>query len=139
MAENKYFGQQTGKIDAKGRVAVPAKFRGNLGEKFYITQGVDGCLFIYDEEGWNVFAQRLSELKGKSNIKATRHFIAYKEDLIPDAQGRVRIPEPLRKRASIEDCALFAGVGSHLEVWNPDIWCEMDDDDISDYSEELIY
>lgn len=123
MAElPKYSGQHTGKIDSKGRIAIPSKFRANLGDKFYITRGVNGCLFIYDEQNWSIFLENFANLKGQRSTSAARWFIAYLEELTPDQQGRVRIPAELRRCADIDNQVLFAGVGSHLEVWNPTDW-----------------
>lgn len=141
MANCSYSGQHTSKVDAKGRTAVPAKFRKNLGEKFYITKGTDGCLFVYDEEEWDVFSTKLSQLTGKANITANRHFVAFKEDLVPDAQGRVRIPESLRRCAGITDLAMFAGVGTHIEVWAPEKWDEFMSSaaDVSECYEDIAF
>ena len=102
-------GQYQHNIDAKNRVIVPAKFREDLGERFYVTKGLDGCLFVLSEEGWK------------------RLFFSGAAEVEPDKQGRILIPQPLRDYASIEKDVTFIGTGDRAEIWSTECWTQFND------------
>ena len=117
-----FIGTYQHNIDNKGRVIMPAKFREELGESFYITMGINKCLFVLSKESWDGFLEKLS---GQPISKATdisRFFCAGAVEAVPNAQGRVLIPENLRKYANIGKDVTVVGVGSRGEIWNTDRW-----------------
>ena len=115
-------------VDAKGRMAFPAKLREQMGERFVLTRGVDGCISVYTEQAFNDMAARISALKMADAIPLQRMFIAGAADAEPDKQGRILIPARLRERAGIEGEAVVAGVADHCEIWSRDRWYELNDD-----------
>ena len=111
-----YKGEYNHTIDEKGRIIVPAKLRDELGETFVITKGLDGCLWVFDNEEW----VKVNELP--FNIKEarllSRFMIAGAFDAEPDKQGRVMIPQSLREYADLKRDVVLAGVGRKLELWS---------------------
>ena len=91
-------------IDTKGRLIIPSKFRESLGEHFVITKGMDGCLFVYPDNEWSAFEDKLRELP-LTNKKARdfkRFFLGSAVDGELDKQGRVLISSALRAYAGLE-------------------------------------
>ena len=126
-------------IDAKGRLIIPSKFRESLGEHFVITKGMDGCLFVYPDDEWSAFEEKLRELP-LTNKKARdfkRFFLGSAVDGELDKQGRVLISSALRAYAGL------AGVLDKIEIWDKKAWdahseeVEADIDDIASDMEDL--
>lgn len=113
-------------IDAKGRLIVPAKYREELGDKFIVTKGLDGCLYIYPNEAWNEFENKLSSLpSGKSDTrKLVRFFMSSASEVELDKQGRILISQKHREYAALEKEVIFAGVGKKIEIWSKEKWEE---------------
>ena len=113
-------GEYSHSIDAKGRLIIPAKFRELLGEQFVVTKGFDGCLFVFAEEGWEQFEEKLQALpmdKPEARMLG-RFFIAGAIDAEVDKQGRILLPQNLLQHAKIEKEAVIAGVGNRVEIWS---------------------
>ncbi len=122
-ADNMFMGEYDHSIDTKGRIIVPAKFREALGESFVVTQGLDGCLFVYPQEEWSEFVEQLKGLPGtKEARQLQRYFLAGAATLEIDKQGRVLIPAKLRAQAGLEKEVKFVGVLSKVEVWSKERW-----------------
>ena len=103
---------------------MPAKFRDLLGEQFVVTKGFDGCLFVFSEEGWEAFEEKLQALpmdKPEARMLG-RFFIAGAIDAETDKQGRILIPSNLLAHAKIEKEAVIAGVGNRAEIWSKEEW-----------------
>lgn len=132
-------GEYNHTIDTKGRLIIPAKFRELLGEEFVITKGLDGCLFIYDNEEWNNFEGSLRALPPNKNSRMlVRFFSAGAADVEADKQGRILIPANLREFAGIEKDVVLAGVASRIEVWSKERWDEQNIyDDMDDIAEQM--
>ena len=113
-------------IDAKGRVIMPAKFRELLGNKFYITRGMDKNLQVYSCEEWENFYRKLSTLPMiDPNSRALKHhFIAGCVECEVDKQGRILIPQSLRMFADLDKDIAIVGGGEKVEIWNANIWDE---------------
>ena len=110
-------------IDAKGRVILPAKFREQLGEEFVMTVGLDGCLFIYPNDEWEIFAEQLRSLPGnKDGRQLQRFFYSNATTCEIDKQGRVLIPAKLRSAAALEKDIVFLGIENKIEVWSRERW-----------------
>ena len=119
-----FTGEHTQKMDAKGRTIVPAKFREELGSNVVVTRGLDGCLFAYSKEQWNIFEEKLTTLSfaDKKARSFTRFFLAGAADLEADKLGRVLLQAALRDFASLDKEVVWVGVGNRMEIWNTDAW-----------------
>jgi len=119
-----YKGKYNHTIDAKGRLIIPSKFRDALGDEFVISMGMDGCLFAFDEQGWQSFEQSLNDMPmNKKDIRnLTRFFLAGAADVEVDKQGRILIPAELREFAGLEKDVTLIGVGARIEIWSKDRW-----------------
>ena len=115
-------------VDAKGRLIVPSKFREQLGDEFVVTKGMDGCLFVYANDDWNAFEQKLTSLPliNKEARKFARFFLAGAAQVEVDKQGRILLPANLREFASLEKDVVLVGVGSRIEIWSRENWVNMD-------------
>ena len=133
-----FMGEYNHTIDAKGRLIVPAKYREQLGEAFVITRGLDGCLYIYDNEEWLKFEENLRALPpNKDSRMLVRFFSAGAADVEVDKQGRILIPANLREAAGLNKDVVLAGVASRIEVWSKDKWDENVYDDMEDIAEKM--
>ncbi len=124
-----FMGEYQHNIDTKGRIIVPSKFREGLGEQFVVTRGLDQCLFAYPMNEWHQLEEKLKKLPlTKKDARAfTRFFFSGAVECEVDKQGRINIPAPLRKYASIEkECAVI-GVSNRVEFWADEKWNEFVD------------
>ncbi|WP_026497836.1 division/cell wall cluster transcriptional repressor MraZ [Butyrivibrio sp. WCD2001] len=121
-----YKGEYSHSIDSKGRLIIPAKFRDLLGEQFVVTKGFDGCLFVFDQEGWDAFEEKLKalpmDIPGARQLG--RFFMAGADDVELDKQGRILLKANWLSHASIEKDAIVAGVGNRVEIWSKEKWEE---------------
>lgn len=118
-----FTGEYEHSIDTKGRIIVPAKYREELGEEFVVTLGLDGCLFVYPNNEWEAFVEKLKNLPGnKEGRQLQRYFLAGAASCEMDKQGRVLIPQKLRDAAGLSKDIVFVGVISKLEIWSKDRW-----------------
>ena len=111
-------------LDAKGRLIMPAKIRDDMGEKFIITKGLDGCLFGFSSKEWDNFEEKLKTLPltNKNARDFVRFFLSGATECEVDKQGRFLISGNLRKYASLEKEAVITGVGTRIEIWDKDKW-----------------
>ena len=117
-------------IDAKGRLIIPSKFREALGDEFVISKGMDGCLYVYANEDWNAFEQKLTSLPvtNKSARQFARFFLAGAASVEVDKQGRILVPGNLREFAKLDKDVVLVGVGSRIEIWSKDQYDTISDD-----------
>ena len=112
-------------IDAKGRLAMPAKLRDELGEHFTVTKGLDGCLFVYPDAEWASLEARIRSLgNGEKARRIKRYYCANAFDAQLDAQGRILIPGNLREFACLEKDVTVVGLLDHAEIWDTEKWNE---------------
>ncbi len=132
-----FIGEYNHTVDAKGRMNVPAKFREDLGERFYITKGLDNCLFMFPESEWRVFEEKLKALPlTNRNARAfVRLFFAGATECTLDKQGRVNIPQPLRVHGQLEKEVIVIGVGTRVELWSESNWNAYNDPDNISYDD----
>lgn len=116
-------GQYRHNIDAKGRLFIPAKYREELGETFYVTPGLDGCLSVYSDAKWE---ELTSKPLPTSQARRMRAFFATAAECEPDAQGRILIPANLRQYAALEREVVINGMSKCLELWNPERWAPIE-------------
>ena len=121
-----FMGEYNHTIDAKGRLIVPAKFREILGDNFIVTKGLDGCLFVYPNDEWTRFEEKLKSLPltNKNARQFTRFFLAGAAACEVDKQGRILLPQVLREFASLEKDVVLVGVASRSEIWSRERWDE---------------
>src|SRR3989338_4734763 len=114
-----FIGEYTHSIDDKGRVAIPAKFRAKLGAVAIVTRGLDRCLFVFAKPEWDKLAEKIIALPlAKADSRAfARLMLSGAVDVTPDTQGRVVIPENLKRYAGLEKTAVVAGVYNRIEIW----------------------
>lgn len=119
-----FMGEYNHTIDAKGRLIIPSKFREVLGEEFVITKGLDGCLFVYDNQEWNAFEEKLKALplNKKDNRQFVRFFLAGAAEVEVDKQGRILVPSVLKEFAGITKDVVLIGVASRIEIWSKERW-----------------
>lgn len=126
-------------VDNKGRTVIPSKFRSKLGERFFLTKGMHGCLWILSEEEWRDFQRMLapkSPLDSKG-LKLERFFVGSAVECTPDGQGRIAVPQNLREHAAIIDDIWVVGLGTKVEIWSDARWNEFNDTLTDDVIEEL--
>ena len=121
-----FMGEYNHTIDAKGRLIVPAKVREILGDNFIVTKGLDGCLFVYPNDEWTRFEEKLKSLPltNKNARQFTRFFLAGAAACEVDKQGRILLPQVLREFASLEKDVVLVGVASRIEIWSRERWDE---------------
>ena len=116
-------GEYKHSIDAKGRLAMPAKLRDELGERFTVTKGLDGCLAVYPEKEWESLEDRIRALgNGEKARRVKRYYFANAFDAQLDAQGRILIPAGLREFADLQKDVVVIGQLDHAEIWNSEKW-----------------
>lgn len=127
-------GTYTPKLDDKGRLILPAKFRGVLQSGLVLTRGQERCLYIMTDAEFRRMYELIqnSELPNKRAI--ARLFTADASSDTPDKQGRVLIPGALRQYASLNDSITVIGAGSRIELWNSQSWANYQDENIDDYA-----
>jgi MraZ protein len=117
-------GEYQHNLDTKGRMAIPAKFRDKLTSGAIITRGIDSCLFVFANAEWEILAQKLIALPlAQSNSRAfVRLMMAGASDVELDAQGRILIPDYLRKYAGLKKETIVAGLYNRIEIWDEAAW-----------------
>lgn len=119
-----FTGEYQHSVDEKGRLIMPAKLREALGDVFMITKGLDGCLFVYPREEWNVLEDKLKKLPftNKDARAFARFFFSGAAECETDKQGRALINGNLREYAGINRDVVIIGVGTRLEIWAKENW-----------------
>lgn len=117
-------GEYEHSLDAKGRLIMPSKLRDDMGEKFVITKGLDGCLFGFSQSEWENFETKLKALPltNKNARDFVRFFLSGAMECELDKQGRFLIPNNLRTVAGLEKEVVTVGVGTRIEIWNKEKW-----------------
>lgn len=121
-------GEYTHKIDEKGRVSLPAKFRKEVGKKIIITRGLDRCLFVFTLKEWTKLSSELSNSPWlSSDTRAfNRRIFGGATETEVDKVGRILIPEFLKEESLLNDQKelVLVGVDNRIEVWNQTVWSE---------------
>lgn len=140
-----FLGEYKHTVDVKGRLAVPSKFRQKLSTGAIITRGLDKCLFVFDLKEWEKLAAKLISLPiAQSNSRAfARLMLAGASDANIDSQGRILVPDYLRKYASLNKQVVIAGLYNRIEIWDSAAWhdykvkTEAESDEIAEKIGEL--
>lgn len=138
-----FMGQYSHKLDAKGRIILPSKFRDDLGTEFIIARGLDGCLSVYPMSKWQEIANKLSSLPNTKKMARdySRLVLSSAANVELDKTGRVNIPDHLLKIANIDKECIVIGVGDSIEIWDVDRWTDYNnviDSSFEDIAEELV-
>lgn len=122
-------GEYEHSLDTKGRLIMPAKLRIDMGEKFIVTKGLDGCLFAFSQNEWLNFESKLKALplSDKNARNFVRFFLSGATECELDKQGRFLIPANLRSAANLDKDTVIIGVGTRLEIWDKATWEKCDD------------
>ncbi len=119
-----FLGEFDYRIDEKGRVPIPPKFRRELKDGVVLTQGVEQCITAYPLPEWKKLAASLTtgSVTRSKLRRLNRAIFATAFNLNIDRQGRIALPIPLRQYAGIEDELVIAGANNYLELWNKEQW-----------------
>ena len=127
-------GQYEHSIDAKGRIAFPAKMRKVLSpdaqERFVVVRGLETCLYLYPDNEWCDVENALSKANNftRTGRIAKRNFLRYAEDAVLDKQHRLALPYEHTNYAQINGKAVFIGMGQYIEIWSPHVLAKIDAD-----------
>ena len=114
-----FSGMSNHSVDSKGRIVLPAKFREELGESFYIARGFgNACIQAMSAEQFNAISQKILELPADKAMALQYTFTATAVEVTPNASGRVMLPQALREFAGIEGDALVIGMNNRIEIWS---------------------
>ncbi|WEV78642.1 division/cell wall cluster transcriptional repressor MraZ [Janibacter cremeus] len=138
-----FLGTHTPRLDDKGRLFLPAKFRDKLAGGLVMTRGQERCLYVFPMEEFVKVTQKFQEAPTSSKAARDymRVFLSGASDEIPDKQGRVTVPAALREYAGLDRECTVIGAGSRVEVWDTAAWNEYlasTEQAFADQSEEVI-
>lgn len=125
-----FYGEYAHSIDRKGRLILPAKFRevakNHFVEKFFVTRGLDNCLFMFPEEEWRVQENKFKAIPFTKQQSRTfnRLYFSGAAEVDFDSQGRILLPQYLKDFANIKKEVIIVGVSSRIEIWAKDKWEE---------------
>ncbi|MCA0379666.1 MAG: division/cell wall cluster transcriptional repressor MraZ [Actinobacteria bacterium] len=119
-----FLGTFTPKLDDKGRLILPAKFRDDLSGGLVITRGQERCLYVFSESEFSQMHERIREapITSKQGRDYLRVFLSGAHAETPDKQGRVTVPAALRQYASLDRDLAVIGAGSRAEIWDAEAW-----------------
>jgi MraZ protein len=119
-----FLGTHSPRLDEKGRLFLPAKFRDELAEGLVITKGQERCLFVFPMDEFTRIAEQLrsAPMTHKTARAYTRVFFASASDEVPDKQGRVTIPPALREYAGLSRDCVVIGASTRVEIWDRQAW-----------------
>ena len=119
-----FLGRHHHSLDAKGRLAIPSRFRDELAGGVVLTRGIDRCLSLYPLVEWEPLAAKVNALPiSDPDARAFRRLVFSEAvDLSLDGQGRILLPPKLRGYAGIEREVVVIGVNAYLEIWSPERW-----------------
>jgi MraZ protein len=119
-----FIGEYFHTLDTKKRLAIPAKFRKDLGKKAVLTRGLDNCLYLYPLQEWKKLAEKLSRLPiTRSDSRAfVRLMLAGAMDVSLDRLGRILIPDYLKDYADLGKKIAVAGLYNRIEIWDENKW-----------------
>lgn len=123
-----WYGEYTHTLDEKDRFILPAKFRDKIKtfkkRKFYITRGLDGCLFLFHQDTWEKLEEKLKELPftKQQSRSFNRMYFSGAYEFEVDSQGRITLPAYLKEYAQIKREIVIAGIADRIEIWDKGLW-----------------
>ena len=138
-----FLGTHEPRLDEKGRLILPAKFRDELAAGLVITKGQERCLYVFPQQEFNTITEQLRQatVTQKAARDYMRVMFAGAHDEIPDRQGRVTIPQGLRTYAGLEKECVVIGANTRVEIWDSTAWSKYLEDrekGFADVSEEVF-
>ena len=138
-----FLGTHSPRLDDKGRLFLPAKYREELSGGLVITKGQERCLYVFPETEFARITEALrsAPVTAKAVRDYSRVFFASASDEIPDKQGRITIPPGLREYAALQRDCVVIGANTRLEIWDAVAWeayLAQQEDSFSDASEEAL-
>ncbi|MBR2372486.1 MAG: division/cell wall cluster transcriptional repressor MraZ [Clostridia bacterium] len=121
-----FLGEYRHQIDAKNRLRVPAKLKSELGDKFVVTKGSNGCLFVFNSKTMESLYEKLQNVP-ISDIAAQRSIrmlFSSASEVENDEQGRFLLPQSLKAFAKIDKNVVTVGAGTRIEIWSEEVWNE---------------
>jgi MraZ protein len=123
-----FYGEYEHSIDRKGRLIIPSKFREvfkeNYVERFFVTRGLDTCLFVFTEDEWKKQENRFRSLSFTSSEarRFNRIYFSGAGEVTCDKQGRILVPQYLKDFAKIKSDVMIIGVSNRIEIWSKELW-----------------
>lgn len=119
-----FLGTHNPKLDDKGRLTLPAKFRDALSDGLMVTKGQDHCLYVFPRAEFEQMARKVAQAPfTNESVRAyQRYLFAGTEEQTPDAQGRVAVPAELRRYAGLNKECVVIGAITRLEIWDAQAW-----------------
>ena len=138
-----FLGTHTPRLDDKGRLFLPAKYRDELAEGLVLTKGQERCLYVFPQAEFTRITEalRAAPVTAKAVRDYSRVFFASASDEVPDKQGRVTTPQALRDYAALSRDCVVIGANTRLEIWDAVAWeryLEQQEDVFSDASAEVL-
>jgi MraZ protein len=138
-----FLGTHSPRLDEKGRLFLPAKYREELASGLVLTKGQERCLYVFPLPEFERITEALrsAPVTAKAVRDYSRVFFASASDEIPDKQGRVTIPAALRDYAGLQRDCVVIGANTRLEIWDADAWTsylDQQEDAFSDASQEVL-
>lgn len=121
-----FLGESRHTLDAKNRLRIPAKFRTELGDKYVVTVGSDGCLCVYSNAKFGKYVEKLESIPNfdLQAQRSIRKILSLAIEVEPDEQGRFILPKNLKDFAKIDKNLVINGSGSKIEIWSEEVWDE---------------
>src|SRR5262244_4646344 len=137
-----FLGTHSPRLDDKGRMFLPAKYREDLADGVVITKGQERCLYVFPAEEFARITEALrsAPVTAKAVRDYSRVFFASASDEVPDKQGRITVPPALRAYAGLQRDCVVIGANTRLEIWDSAAWdsyLEQQEDAFSDASQEV--
>ncbi len=119
-----FLGEFRHTLDEKSRITLPAKYRARLASGIVMTTGTKRFVLVFPMDEFGSLAERVGALSlvAAETAMLRRQLFSNAVDLEPDKQGRVVVPESLKKYAAIDQEVVIVGVGNHIEIWSPEEW-----------------
>ncbi len=138
-----FLGTHAPRLDEKGRLILPAKYREELAGGVVITKGQERCLYVFPQEEFVRITEalRTAPMTAKSVRDYSRVFFASASDELPDKQGRITVPPALRAYAALERDCVVIGANTRLEIWDTQAWdtyLAAQEDSFAEAAEEVL-
>jgi len=138
-----FLGTHAPRLDEKGRLILPAKYREELAGGVVITKGQERCLYVFPQEEFTRITEalRTAPVTAKSVRDYSRVFFASASDELPDKQGRITVPTALRSYAGLERDCVVIGANTRLEIWDTQAWdtyLAAQEDSFAEAAEEVL-
>ena len=138
-----FLGTHTPRLDEKGRLFLPAKYRDELARGLILTKGQERCVYVFPVTEFERITEalRTAPVTAKGLRDYSRVFFASASDEVPDKQGRITIPPALREYAALNRDCVVIGANTRLEIWDSQAWAsylDQQEDAFSEASQEVL-